>query len=737
MKNRRTWALFIFLFCCYQQGFGQQQYEFGYWNSVKIVIDSDTIKHPGAGGLNSPVFSKIDLDQDGTEDLFAFDRTHNKIFTFLAKAENGQRQWQYAPQYEYLFPADLSGWVLLRDYDQDGHRDLFTQTSLGIKVYRNTTPTNGKLAFTEAEPYIKFNNTINLQVASMPAIVDMDNDGDLDILTYDFSTLSTLEYYKNLQKEENLPAATLKYTQEKTNWGNLKKCEHLCNGYVFNGSCRTTGTLHNDGVTLLALDLDGDGDKDLLLGGDGCPDLVKVNNSGTPTQEAMSGSDMQVRFPANTTPASFNLYPSAYYEDVDFDQKPDLLVTPFAESNTTDEIDFRASSWLYKNNGTATTPDFTFQQNNFLQADMVDVGENSVPALADVDADGDVDLLVGNRQGTIWFFRNVGTRTKPVFEKESADYLNLSVSGFRDIKPQFADINSDGKLDLILTVTTGTTGAIKYILNTAGTNQAMNFPVAQIKTLPVTMSVGSAPTFYDLDKDGKLDLILASTTSNTATSGILQFYRHTGTAANPVYTLVNDAWGSIGTEFTRRNAFPLLADLNQDQDPELLLGDDTGELRVFNNVVQHLNDSLVAVADLFLNPNTNAYEKSKLGGAISLAAADLDGDQKPEIIAGSRGGGLYFLTQQGRGVLGTDDPVAAPVSLTIFPNPAVTSWVTIQSPEEIKFSIYSITGQQIIFNPDLNKIHQVNVADLAPGMYLVHVTTTDARQASYKLIIPR
>jgi len=737
MKNRCTWALLGFFFCWCQLGFGQQQYEFRYRSDVKIVIDSDTIKHPGAGGLNSPVFSKIDLDQDGTEDLFAFDRTHGKIFTFLAKETNGQWQWQYAPTYEYLFPNDLSGWVLLRDYDQDGRRDLFTQTSLGIKVYRNTTGPEGGLTFTEAESYLKFNNTINLQVASMPAIVDMDNDGDLDILTFDFSTLSKLEYYKNLQKEENLSAATLKFTQGNANWGNLKKCEHVCNGYVFNGSCRTSGTLHNDGISLLALDLDGDGDKDLLLGGEGCPDLVKVNNSGTPTQEAMSGSDLQVSFPANTTQASFNLYPKAYYEDVDFDQKPDLLVAPFAESNTAENIDFKASAWLYKNNGTAITPNFTFAQNNFLQAEMVDVGENSVPALADVDADGDYDLLVGNRQGTIWFFRNTGTRTKPVFNKESEDYLGLAASGFRDMKPQFADINSDGKPDLVLMVTTGTTSVIKYILNTAEANQAMNFPVAQIKTLPLTPTVGSVPTFYDLDKDGDQDLILAGSTSNSATSGILQFYRNTGSAANPAYTLVNNAWGSIPMEFTRRNNFPLLVSLNQDQEPELLLGDDTGELRIYSNVVQHLNDSLVAVSDLFLNLNTNLYTASKLGGAIALAAADLDGDQKPEIIAGSRGGGLHFFNQQARGILGTSDPVATPVPLTIFPNPAITSWVTIQSPEKIKFSIYTITGQQIIFNPDFDKVHQVNVADLAPGMYLVQVATPDARQASYKLIIPR
>jgi hypothetical protein len=68
-----------------------------------------------------------------------YDRTAQKVFTFLAtKNTSGQYYWQYAPQYETLFPT-LQNWMLLVDYDKDGRKDLFTHSSAGLKLYRNTT----------------------------------------------------------------------------------------------------------------------------------------------------------------------------------------------------------------------------------------------------------------------------------------------------------------------------------------------------------------------------------------------------------------------------------------------------------------------------------------------------------------------------------------------------------------------------------------------------------------------
>ena len=54
------------------------------------------------------------------EDLFVFDRTGNKITTFL----NNGDSYSYAPEYDQLFPQSLSSWVLLRDYNNDNKKDI-------------------------------------------------------------------------------------------------------------------------------------------------------------------------------------------------------------------------------------------------------------------------------------------------------------------------------------------------------------------------------------------------------------------------------------------------------------------------------------------------------------------------------------------------------------------------------------------------------------------------------------
>ncbi|MEJ7662656.1 MAG: VCBS repeat-containing protein [Hymenobacter sp.] len=97
-------------------------------------------------GFNTPQFSNIDLNNDGRPDLFAFDRQTARCYTFLdvARGRGAGRRWQYAPEYEWAFPGDLTSWALLRDYDCDGRADLFTGAAGGdIRVLRNVADAAG------------------------------------------------------------------------------------------------------------------------------------------------------------------------------------------------------------------------------------------------------------------------------------------------------------------------------------------------------------------------------------------------------------------------------------------------------------------------------------------------------------------------------------------------------------------------------------------------------------------
>ena len=109
-------------------------------NDSFVVLNNngDTLKNAWTGGFNSSQFSEIDLDLDGTMDLLAFDKADNRIATFINSGIPNQSSYKHAPEYISNFP-ELHDWVLLRDYNCDGKMDIFTYSSGGMSVYKNTS----------------------------------------------------------------------------------------------------------------------------------------------------------------------------------------------------------------------------------------------------------------------------------------------------------------------------------------------------------------------------------------------------------------------------------------------------------------------------------------------------------------------------------------------------------------------------------------------------------------------
>lgn len=96
-------------FICVLIGFKSfgQTFSFRWDNSAKVLKNNTPILNPWAGGLNSAQFSKMHLNDDGTEDLVIFDRGNQQVSTFLAVRQANAITWQYAPQYEAKFPSNM------------------------------------------------------------------------------------------------------------------------------------------------------------------------------------------------------------------------------------------------------------------------------------------------------------------------------------------------------------------------------------------------------------------------------------------------------------------------------------------------------------------------------------------------------------------------------------------------------------------------------------------------------
>ncbi|WP_299822321.1 T9SS type A sorting domain-containing protein [uncultured Pontibacter sp.] len=740
MKNFYTLLLFLFIGI---QSIAQEneKLQFRLRQDVPVTVAGAQLPDPWSGGMNTPQFSTIDLNKDGQEDLFVFDRQLKKVYTWLAVQQNGQWKYKYAPEYEVFFPADLENWVLLRDYNCDGLKDIFTSTPLGIRVFKQETAANGTLTFTLAESALYYNsNRVNMQMmgADIPAIADIDGDGDLDVLITEFSVGKTLELYRNVQVELGLACGTMQFVQQTDWWGRITECEG-CNSFLFSAYCRVAAPMHSghNGSSMLLIDMDADGDKDLIMGAVQCDNLVLMENEGNTGNAVMKG--FTPAFPA-AKPASFSVFPAAFYEDVTFDGIPDLLVTP----QVTDDIwnmNFQSSSWVYTNSGAANKPIFDYKQNNFLQNQMIDRSEGAFPAFADLDGDGDLDMLVGNYasfsnsfySASISFYRNTGTATAPAFELVTDDYLNLKNQQLFSLKPAFADVNGDNQPDLILTYKglNGGTNRIHYILNKAAAGQAAVYNYADAKVLQ-SIPDGSSPALADVDNDGDLDLLLGMN------DGSLAFYRNTGSAASPVYTLENRSLGNIEFNTGRRMLYPTVADIDGNGTQDLITADDSGVLRIYRDFTKNLTGPLTAETQVLENELTQELHATKLGKGLSMAIAPLGGENKLYIAVGTQGGGLYLLEQTAGNIATTPDPEAG-LTLEVYPNPSDKTQrdaVTVKASEAVVLQVHDVIGRKVYQgNATHARNHTLPLRNLKAGMYIIRATTVGGAHTSVKLVV--
>src|SRR5690554_5585255 len=123
---------------------GHTQFGFIYNDSIQVKKGGNTLAFPWSGGLNHAQFSTIDVDFDGLDDLFIFDRSTNQIRVFKTVEENGIKRYEYMHNARHLFPEDVRYRAAMVDYNGDGKKDLFTVAVAGVKVYKNVgNSTNG------------------------------------------------------------------------------------------------------------------------------------------------------------------------------------------------------------------------------------------------------------------------------------------------------------------------------------------------------------------------------------------------------------------------------------------------------------------------------------------------------------------------------------------------------------------------------------------------------------------
>jgi hypothetical protein len=117
----------------------------------------------------------------------------------------------------------------------------------------------------------------------------------------------------------------------------------------------------------------------------------------------------------------------------------------------------------------------------FAQNDSVFAGisfpSDAAPVLADIDNDGDLDLVIGMLFGDLRCYMNIGSRNKPIWSRNDTLFANVSVD--QNSHPAFADLDNDGRLDLIIGEYNGNFTFYKN-----------NFAITSVKDKPVSALSG-------------------------------------------------------------------------------------------------------------------------------------------------------------------------------------------------------------------------------------------------------
>lgn len=262
---------------------------------------------------------------------------------------------------------------------------------------------------------------------------------------------------------------------------------------------------------------------------------------------------------------------------------------------------------FFRNTGTVNSP--VFAAAVFNPFGLTDVSYSASPSFVDIDNDGDLDAFVGEFTGSIFFSRNIGTTSNPVFAAATINPFGLiDVGDF--VSPVFVDIDNDGDLDAFVG---GYQGNTLFFRNT-GTASNPVFATASTNPFGLTdVGIAASPSFVDIDGDGDLDALIGNSVGNTL------FFRNNGTVSNPVFAAAST--NPFGLSKVGYSASPAFVDIDADGDLDAFVGEFSGNTRYFVNNGQLLvskpgNDVLTGTPS---NNDTVTYASATAPITVSLA----------------------------------------------------------------------------------------------------------------------
>lgn len=718
-----------------------------------------------AGGLYAVQLGEVDLDNDGIKDLVVFDRYGNRTLTYKNNGVPNLISFQFSPYLAEKLPR-FSDWVIFADYNMDGLNDIFTYSKgfAGIIVYLNKGHEAEEQFELVVSPYLtSFQGVgyVNILVtyADYPAIVDIDGDGDLDILTF-WGLGSFVELHTNESMELYGVPDSLIYRKTENCWGQFAESDesnllYLDTCFTFSGKDDSAGVqiekvsavnFENDefrhtGSTFLIFDENGDGLDDLVLGDVDFAAPALLTNAGT--QEEALMESYTFTWPAYDVPINLMSFPLIASIDINNNGKKDLIVSVFDPSLVKSEnID---NIWFYENVSESNAPEFHLREKSFLQNQMLDFGAGAAPVFFDYNHDGLLDILVGNfgyldtcfygfgqnlncqYSGQLALLENIGTNDLPIFKLVNRNFADLP--GYFSIGerpyalvPTLADLDGDGDEDMLLG---NAWGNLFYFENFAAPGLPAEFTLADENFQGITVGSYSAPQLFDLSLDGLPDLVVGHR------NGTISYWQNTGTGDNPVFTFVTDSLGGVDVRNPNLSIYGYCVPhffSDKDGKTHLFAGSEFGEIFYYSGIDDNLEGKFKLVMKNYLWIDE--------GLRSTIAVSNLNADSFPDMLVGNYSGGLSFFKGVSPPPAGAFEGVVPQVEIMVFPNPS-SDVVQLKMPENpriqmLGYTIFDYTGKEKMKAQfEQGSYQTIDISRLQAGIYLLQIQLSQTGQSSF------